>query len=532
VNEISPEVVKDQLNCILSSSDFESTHQLSQFLQFVVEETLAGRADQIKAYTIATSVLGRKSDYDPQADATVRILAGRLRTRLEHYYSQRGKNDPIRISIPKGRYVPFFQLNESDENHANAQIDQAELADASHRPSIAVLPLANLNGNPEEDYFAQGLTEQLIIALSSYPSLLVLPRYATLGYKDQAADVNQIGNALGIRFIMEGSVRKVGQTLRVNVYLSDILTRRQIWAQAYERNLTLENLLSVQDEIAQNVTVTIGDIYGGVIPRIAIAGKESHIREKYESLTAYDASLHFMYFFSEMNSDNYSRTRQVLEQAHKENPDDPELCAMLSTIFRAGYGMGFSDENNPLDKVLYLARKAVSLDPLSQTARSALAGAYQLARDRQGVIRESEALLSLKPPGTLFAVAAWNIALAGEWERGLAILREQMEMLQYYPGWFHTAGFLDYYRRSEYEAALKEAHMMNLPTVMLDPLQRAAALGQLGRTKRGRRTIAELLELRPDFAADPRRYLNWLIPFDELVDHLLEGIEKAGLSLS
>ena len=128
MNEISPEVVKDQLNCILSSSDFESTNQLSQFLQFVVEETLAGRADQIKAYTIATSVLGRKSDYDPQTDATVRILAGRLRTRLEHYYSQLGKNDPIRISIPKGRYIPFFQLNESDENHANAQIDQAELA--------------------------------------------------------------------------------------------------------------------------------------------------------------------------------------------------------------------------------------------------------------------------------------------------------------------------------------------------------------------------------------------------------------------
>ena len=530
MNEISLEAVKDQLNCILTSSDFESTRQLSEFLQFVVEETLAGRADQIKAYTIATSVLGRKSDYDPQTDATVRILAGRLRTRLEHYYSELGKSDPIRISIPKGRYIPFFQLNESDENHSNGQINQSTLSSVSDRPSIAVLPLANLNGNPEEDYFTQGLTEQLIIALSSYPSLLVLPRYATLSYKDRTRDVNQIGSALGTRFIMEGSVRKVGQTVRVNVYLSDVLTRRQIWAQAYERNLTLENLLSVQDEIAQNVTITIGDAYGGVIPRIA--SKESHTKEKYESLTAYDASLHFMHFFSEINPTNYSRARQVLEEARKENPNDPELCAMLSTICRAGYGMGFSDEGNPLDRVLYLARRAVSLDPLSQTARSALAGAYQLARDRRGVIRESEALLSLKPPGTLFAVAAWNIALAGEWERGLAILREQMEMLQYYPGWFHTAGFLDYYRRSEYEAALKEAHMMNLPTVMLDPLQRAAALGQLGRTKRGRRAIAELLKLRPDFAADPRRYLNWLIPLDELVDHVLEGVEKAGLSLS
>lgn len=530
MNEISPEVVKDQLNRILSSSDFESTNQLSQFLRFVVEETLAGRANQIKAYTVATTVLGRNSDYDPQTDATVRILAGRLRTRLEHYYSELGKSDPVRISIPKGRYIPVFQLNDSDENHSIARIDQVKLSCTSDIPSIAVLPLANLNGNPEEDYFAQGLTEQLITALSSYPSLLVLPRYATLGYKDQVADLNQIGNTLGIRFIMEGSVRKVGQILRVNVYLSDVLTRRQIWAQAYERKLTLENLLSVQDEIAQNVTITIGDAYGGVIPRIA--SKESHTKEKYESLTAYDASLHFMHFFSEINPINYSRARRVLEEAHKANPDDPEPCAMLSTICRAGYGMGFSDERNPLDRVLYLARRAVSIDPLSQTARAALAGAYQLARDPQGVIRESEALLSLKPLGTLFAVAAWNIALAGEWEHGLAILREQMEMLQYYPGWFHVAGFLDYYRKSEYEAALKDAHMMNLPTVILDPLQRAAALGQLGRINQSRRVIAELLKLRPDFAADPRRYLNWLIPLDELVDHVLEGVEKAGLSLS
>lgn len=194
--------------------------------------------------------------------------------------------------------------------------------------------------------------------------------------------------------------------------------------------------------------------------------------------------------------------------------------------------MGFSDEGKPLDRVIFLARKAVSVDPLSQTARAALAGAYQLARDRRGVIRESEALLSLKPLGTLFAVAAWNIALAGEWERGLAILREQMEILQYYPGWFHVAGFFDSYRKSEYETALREAHMMNIPTLVMDPLLRVAALGQLGRIEQGRRAIAELLEIRPDFNEDPRRYLNWLIPSDELVDRVLEGVEKAGLPLS
>ena len=106
-----------------------------------------------------------------------------------------------------------------------------------------------------------------------------------------------------------------------------------------------------------------------------------------------------------------------------------------------------------------------------------------------------------------------------------------MELLQYYPGWFHVAGFLDHYRRCKYEDALREAYMMNTPTLILDPLQRAAALGQLGKLNRGRRAVEELIELCPDFPTNPRRYLNWLISFDELVDHVLEGLEKAGLPL-
>ena len=380
--ENAPQRVLEELDRILSSAHFKSTKQLSRFLKFVVEEALAGRTDQIKAYTIATNALDRSDAYDPQRDATVRIVAGRVRARLDQYYGNIGKNDPVRITIPKGCYVPAFRSVPSELDYDGNQIKQIKPFTKSDKPSLAVLPLANLNGNPEEEYFAQGLTEQLIIALSNYRGLVVLPRYATLSHKDQPADVNYIGHVLGSRFVMEGSVRKVGQTMRVNVYLSDVLTKRQIWAQAFERNLTLEEVLAVQDEIAQNVTLSIGDAYGGVIPRIA--GKESHTREKYESLTAYDASLHFMHFFSEIRLKTYSRTQQVLEQAHQENPDDPEVCAMLSTICRAGYCLGFSDEGNPLDRVLQLARKAVSLDPLSQTARIALAGAYQLARDRRG----------------------------------------------------------------------------------------------------------------------------------------------------
>jgi TolB-like protein len=527
---ITPEAADEQLNRILASESFQTTQQLSGFLRFIVEETLAGRSDQLKAYTIAVSVLGRKDNYDPQTDATVRILAGRLRARLDQYYSDSGRDDPVRICIPKGCYVPVFQVHSLSAQRNTSRGQATQHADGSDKPTVAVLPLVNLNGQPDDDYFALGLTEQLILNLSNFKELSVLPRYATMSYKDQPEGVGHIERMLGIRFVMEGSVQKVGQTMRVSVYLSDVLTQRQIWAEAYERPLSVENLLGVQDEIAQNVAITIGDIYGGVIPRVM--KKEDQNRANWLSLTAYEALLRYTHFFCELTRETLLQAKEALDRAFENEPNNPEILAMLSNILRVGYGLGLQGGGDPSLEVLRMARRAVSLDPLSQMARASMAGACQLARDPAGMLREARALISIKPYGTHYALAGWTMALAGEWQQGLMVLREQMALLRYYPGWFHLASFIDQYRRAEYHAALREAHMMNTPTLLLDPMQRAAAFGQLGMRTQGQWAVAELLELCPVFPGDPRRYINWLIPFDDLVDHLLEGLRKAGLSVS
>lgn len=526
---VAADAVNEQLSRMLVSAAFRSTNQLSRFLRFVVEETLAGRSDQLKAYTIAVSVLGRQGSFDPQADATVRILAGRLRARLDQYYSDAGKNDRVRITIPKGCYVPSFEPQPIAAARDSSRGEQMSRNIVSSKPSVAVLPLANLDGRSEDDYFAMGLTEQLILNLSNYNELLVLPRYATLCYRDQSENVSRIGQALGIRFVLEGSVRKVGQTVRVNVYLSDVDSGRQIWAQTYERTISVENLLAVQDQIAESVAVAIGDLYGGVITRLM--ERESSTRPREPSLIAYEALLHYFHFFSELTPKIFAETRGAIESALQHEPNNPELLAMLSAVRRVGYGLGFSSEGNPLAVVMPMARRAVSLNPLSQIARVNLAGAYQLARDPSGMVREAEVLISFKPYGTLYAVAGWNIALAGQWERGLKILREQMVLLPYYPGWLHLAEFMDCYRKFNYDAALREAHLLNTPTILIDPLLRAAAFGQLGMHTQGEGAINELLELCPAFLNDSRRYVNWLIPFDELVDHLFEGVRKAGLAI-
>ena len=143
-------------------------------MKFLVEETLAGRADQLKQYTIGTAILNRPPDFNPDLDPVVRILAGRLRRSLFAYYQDEGKQDPIRIDIPKGSYIPlFFDMDDAvlpDDKNENIMAQIADIV----RPAIVVQPLKNLTGDSEQDYFVQGFTQELIIELSRYEDFQVI----------------------------------------------------------------------------------------------------------------------------------------------------------------------------------------------------------------------------------------------------------------------------------------------------------------------------------------------------------------------
>ena len=221
------EAIWQQLDKILTSPHFVNSPNLLNFLRFIVEKTLAGESADIKGYTVATQVLGRKADFDPNLDPIVRILAGRLRRALEQYYLVEGKSDPVIIDVPRGAYVPLFRSpSRKGMGVVISELRQQGLALPSG-PSVAIMPLLNLTGNRQQEYFTEGLAEELTSELARYQDLRVIAYQSTRRWKDQKIDPRAAGQDLGVRFLVGGSIRKAARTVKIDLHVVDTQTGRR-----------------------------------------------------------------------------------------------------------------------------------------------------------------------------------------------------------------------------------------------------------------------------------------------------------------
>jgi len=276
---LTPNDVQTQLNRIFASSQFRSSEKQRHFLSYVIDETLEGRGNQIKGYTVAVAVYDRKADFDPQVDPIVRVEAGRLRRALEHYYLTDGIEDPIRIEIPKGGYVPQFiaALDNASETVEPFSPSGKEIADRG--PSIAVLPLENLAGDNSQDYFAEGLTEELTAELARYQELHVIASQSTLQFRGQGVDPRIIGRKLAVRFLLTGSIRNDGETIKISTRLIDTSNNTQIWTASYRREMTAANLIELQEEIAQNTVGALADQFGQITRELSKEARKKPPKE-------------------------------------------------------------------------------------------------------------------------------------------------------------------------------------------------------------------------------------------------------------
>jgi adenylate cyclase len=516
--KLAPTDVRAQIERILGSSDFHASERNRRFLGYVTDETLAGREVGIKAYTIACNVFGRSEDFDSGQDPIVRVEAGKLRKALERYYLTAGTTDAIRIEIPKGSYVPTFCPTAlALEKPRSPQIAQGV-------PTIAVLPFALLGDDPAQSHFATGLSAEIAAALSHYQNVAVTCRYAAIGIESHT-NLSNVREELGARFVLEGIVRRSLDRVRITVQLTDLEKRRQLWGETYDRTLSAENLFDVEDQVVRQVVEAVAGIYTGVITDAV--WKESR-RRRPTNLSAYEAVLHVHQHNQSPTLDLFIQAKAALEQAVRLEPEYVTAWASLGEIRCDEYTLGHGDDIELVREARRHAEKALGLDPKCEHAQFVVGLASLVLRDRASVVRVTEKLVA-KPgcPSTL-SWGGWLLALIGEWDRGLEVLEPQLEIQPGYPPWLHHAPFLHRYRRREYEAALESSLQFSMPELLWDPIDRAAVLGQLGRSSEAGKAVDEILGIQPKFADDPRRFLNCFIFTDDLVDHVLDGLMKAG----
>src|SRR5262245_57566907 len=234
-SESDQKAIREQLGRTLNSAPFQHSRRRQRFLEYIISETLAGRGERLKGYNIALAVFDRTETFDSNVDPTVRMEAGRLRDRLREYYETDGRDDPVRIELPKGTYIPLIEFRPAPAPDPrpvrSGSIKQLMLAGAllliiaaslwglsswfsapslPDKSSVAVLPFDNFGDDPKWERIADGVTEDIISDLSHYRYLTVIARNSTEVYRGKPADIRQIGRDLNVRYVVEGSIQSLG----------------------------------------------------------------------------------------------------------------------------------------------------------------------------------------------------------------------------------------------------------------------------------------------------------------------------------
>ena len=234
LSDADQKAIREQLNRLLRSRLFQKSRRRRQFLEYIVNETLAGRSNRLTGYSVALDVFGRPDTFDPVVDPVVRVEAARLRDKLREYYAGDGQSDAIRIELPKGTYAPRIEVRHESRVVRWKAPPTHEVS--SLVPSLAVLSFDDLSADQNLAYLSDGVAEDIITALSRFPDLRVVARGSSFAYKGKAVDLRQVGEELGAGYVLEGSVRYNGDKLRIVAQLIDTKSGEHIWAERFDRS--------------------------------------------------------------------------------------------------------------------------------------------------------------------------------------------------------------------------------------------------------------------------------------------------------
>jgi serine/threonine protein kinase len=390
---------------------------------------------------------------------------------------------------------------------------------------VAVLPFQYKGSDTSLETLADGLTEEIITGLSRFSYLRVIARVSTARYSSDLGDVRAIGNELGARYMLEGSIRQAGARLRIAVQLVDAVTGAHLWAETYDRNFQSETIFDLQDELVPRIVSTVADTHG-VVPR---SMSESLRQKDPAQLTPYEALLRFIGYLYRVVPEEHAIARDCLERAVKESPHYAPAWAMLAIVYREEYNHDFNQKPEPLGRALAAARRALEASPSDHIAHLALASILFFRREFEAFRSATQRTIELNPmDGFTTGYLGMLTAYSGDWERGCAMAEKARKLNPHHPSWYWFTPLFDAYRKGDFRGALAILQRINMPTFWRTNVAMAAIYAHLGEQQPARQAVQALLAARPDFANVGRQEcLKWWQP--ELVDNLMDDLRKAGL---
>ena len=391
------------------------------------------------------------------------------------------------------------------------------------RPSIAVLPFDNLSGDPEQGYFADGITEDIITDLSKVSGLFVIARNSSFAYKGQVPDVRKVSRELGVRYVLEGSVRRAAGRIRINAQLIDAMTGGHLWAERYDRDL--EDIFAVQDEVTRTIVGAL---------RVKLTADEEARRESLRKVNpeAYDLLVRASQNILQFRPDALREARAMLERAIELDPALAVAYARLSIVHSVEYANQWNDpQPNHLTKALALARKAVELDENEPRAHDALAIALLWSRQLDEAERAAERMIELDPNYASGYLELGNVRhFKGEHESAAELYTQAHRLDPQFDLALHFLGraLFALRRFDEAEAAFKR-RLALIPRSDMTRFYLASLYGHTGRHDEARRVWRELLEIKPDFSVG---HFKRILPYRDPAsfDWFVDGVREAGIA--
>jgi adenylate cyclase len=391
------------------------------------------------------------------------------------------------------------------------------------KPSLAVLPFTNMSGDPEQEYFADGITEDIITDVSKTPGLFVIARNSSFTYKKQNVDVKEVGRRFGVRHVLEGSVRKAGMKVRINVQLIDAETGGHVWAERFDRDL--EDIFALQDEVTQKIVEALKvNLAGGAPAQPRSRGKVN--------TEAYDYVLRARSLLLQFTPQGAVEADALLRQALEIDPGMTQIYAYLAIAVATSYLNGWNDAGpERLEQAQALARKAYDADPTDAFACNALAISLMWLRRLDEAEPLARRAVELDPNFSQGYGGLGNaLHFAGKHEEAIAAYEQALRLDPEFNIWMHALGRAEFTleRYAEAEATFKR-RLIHMPYSDVTRAYLASLYGHTGRIDEAQRLWRELTEINPRYT--PALTLR-ILPYKDRapLDQFIEGLRKAGLT--
>jgi adenylate cyclase len=400
----------------------------------------------------------------------------------------------------------------------------SERLDLPKGPSIAVLPFVNMSEEPEQEYFSDGITEEIITGLSKVPRLIVIARNSSFTYKGKSVKVQQVGQELGVRYVLEGSVRKAGDRVRITAQLVDTTTGHHLWAERYNRDL--KDIFALQDEITINVMRAM---------QLKLTEGEQAcewIKHGSSNIEAYEKGMKGMAYFRLFSPEGNVLARRTFEECVVIELKSPGPYVMLGWTHLTDVMNGWSKSpEESINRALEYVQKALSIDDSQADAYALLGNIFLFQRQFDRAIEEGERAIALNPNGADYYVwLAMILTSAGRPEEAVDLINKAIRLNPFPPNWYFLSLGNVFFVMGKYKEAAEayQSAIQHSPDFLLVRIGLTASYAALGHGEDARAAAMEVLRIDPKFTLE--RFARGLLYKNQTdADRYIDALRKAGL---